>query len=245
MERENKAYELNMPFFRERRREIFDSLIDVYNYPTTVIGNKENNNYLEFISGDDDFEINDEYVRLEKIENVSIIKKDGKKHINVIEVTYHGRNEYDVEIPESQYEEAVNIVVHMNKIIQKRDESLILCNNEYKEWIKSNGVFKIDMDIIDSEIYSLLKKYSPYYEYKDADIIYFSKLKKENDKIYWNFKNKFNVELPFENSNVLRLINLEKVKCADVGYYIYSKDDGDDEDKISLRFVFTYPIERG
>ena len=242
MLQETSVYMKNMHFFMKKRRQIFDSLIDVYNFPTTIIGNeKEEKNYLSIWSGDDRIDVCDNWLSLEDLFEVKIIEENIKKYIYVLEVHRDERNEYKVEILEGQLENAKKVVDFLNKIINAVKESELICNKEYHKWIKNHGICTIDeYDVVDPQMIKYFGHPTQYNDYNEEDLIYYSELKNKKGKVYWCFKNLIEYELPEEDSAVLRTVDLSKVKCAEISMHgrLRRKEDK----SIWVKFVFTYAI---
>lgn len=244
MEREKMAYEENMWFHQKRRREIFDSLIDVYNFSTTIIGNQnEEGNYLSIWSGDDHIYISDERVSLDDLHEVKIISKNNKNYLYVLEVDHKGRNVYQVEILENQMDNAKRIVDYLNNIMEAVERSKLLCNEEFSNWIKENGICKVNFYSDDKMLFKTFEEDTPYSRYNEEDFIYYSELKIKKGRIYWCFKNLFEFPLPEEETCELRLVDISKVKCAEMSIN-HNRNSKYHPNEIHVDLIFTYPIEK-
>ena len=190
--------------------KIFNSLIDIYNFKSMLIG--EESNYIEIFSGDCYIDLPNSILHFDKIKEI-VIEDDNILHL------YVDKEIQAIEVPilKNQLENAKLLVDFINKFIKAKKETQEIIEKENLKWIKENVKYKLRFKT--KEIYDYFGRYRVYSRYTDDEIIYYSKLKVKNKKLYWNFKDIFEIEITDPKSQELIKQDVSKLKAAEIRIY--------------------------
>ena len=232
MLREIGAWNPKFKFLDVRPEQLVNSLIDVYTFECSRIG--EEDGYAECIFGDDCIETHKYPISFDKIISAEINIEDNQDYLIIKEK----RREYKIKIFSDQKEAAISLINFIELYMKTFKKAEKIYAEEHKEWCKNNALIEFKLESNDENFFNYFADGKLGDKYHDGDLIANSCFKKENNKLYWCFKEIVKLEINHPVANILKILNLKLLKCADISIWHFTG-----EDNITFDISLSYPIE--
>lgn len=205
--------------------EIFDELIDIYNFNKIILKehNKEDN-FIVYYSGCDFIETPSDEIKLFNIKEVCINNID--ECLYQVIIKYYDYSEHFIVGEFDIYEKNIiidslykNDAYYLQEIVLKINEARILAKQKYKEKLLEESKklkFEIKHSFYDKDMANAFDFGGIYHDYNDYELLYFSKLKIMANNLYFIFKDKYKIKLPISYYYQLKSCDFSSLKITDL-----------------------------